>query len=116
LADESAKESKKDAGPVPQGKYAVDPANIEKSPPPKEAWGNNRVMLEPYKETVDRMKDCFKVVRTNMYIHGGSDLGTIGCIELNDDKDEKDFFDRLRAYGEKIELEVKYVGKARRKI
>ena len=45
-----------------------------------------------------------------MYIHGGTDLGTIGCIEINDDAEEKAFFDKLAAYGERIELEVKYTG------
>lgn len=110
LADESAKESVADRGPVPQGKYGIEPSRIEKSPDPETAWGKKRVPLEPYRATVDRMRDCFGVIRTNMYIHGGSDLGTIGCIEINIDAEEKAFFDKLAAYGKRIELEVKYTG------
>lgn len=110
LADESAKESVPDQGPVPQGKYAIEPSRIEKSPEPETAWGKKRVALEPYSATVDRMKDCFGVIRTNMYVHGGSDVGTIGCVEINDDAEEKAFFDKLAAYGKRIELEVKYTG------
>lgn len=115
LADESANESAKDEGPVPQGKYALEPNRIEKSPPPATAWGARRVALEPYKATVDRMKDCFGLIRTNMYIHGGQDLGTIGCIEINDDTEEKAFFDKLAAYGKRIELEVRYSGDREKK-
>ena len=108
MADESAKESVKDIGPTPQGKYAVDPANIEILVP-SDDWGEHRVKLEPYKETVTRMSDCFKVIRTGMYIHGGTFTGTHGCIELNDDADEAAFFKKLKDYGKKIELEVSYV-------
>jgi hypothetical protein len=113
-ANESSKESEKDVGPTPQGKYAVDPANIEELQPSPD-WGEHRVRLEPYKETVQRMTDCFKVVRTGMYIHGGSETGSHGCIELNNDSDEKDFFARLKKYGKKIELEVKYSGDREKK-
>jgi hypothetical protein len=107
--DERAQESVKDVGPTPQGKYTVDPSNIEELEP-SDDWGEHRVRLEPLAGTVERMKDCFKLVRSGMYIHGGSQRGTHGCIELNDDSDEKDFFARLKKYGTPIELEVKYVG------
>ncbi len=110
LPDESARESAKDQGPVPQGKFALEPSRIQESPAPESAWGRWRVPLEPYRSTVDRMLDCFKLVRTNMYIHGGSNLGTIGCIEINDDREEEAFFERLRQYGRRIELEVSYTG------
>jgi hypothetical protein len=115
LADESAKESEKDKGPVPQGLYAVDPAHIQiiqNQPGGGENpdWGRKRVALEPYRATVDRMLNCFRVIRTGMYIHGGNALGTIGCIELNNDAEHADFFSRLGALTAKIELEVKYTG------
>jgi hypothetical protein len=67
------------------------------------------VRLDPIAETVGRMKSCFKLVRTGLYIHGGSVTGTHGCIELNVNKDEDDFFKKLDEYGKKIELEVRYV-------
>jgi hypothetical protein len=113
-ADESLKESVKDLGPTPQGLFAVDPANIEDLEPTDD-WGNHRVRLDPYKDTVDRMKTCFGVLRTGMYIHGGSQLGTHGCVELNNDAEEEAFFTKLKKYGKKIELEVKYAGAREKK-
>lgn len=118
-ADESAKESAQNLGPTPQGKYAIDPGRIEdkrnSDGSENEDWGSNRVALEPYRETVDRMKDCFGLIRVEMYIHGGSSLGTIGCIELNNNEEEADFFSRLKAFGKKIEVEVKYAGEREKK-
>jgi len=114
-ADMSARESEKNLGPTPQGLYAVDPANIE-ALVPSDDWGSHRVRLEPYKSTVDRMVACFKVVRTGMYIHGGTVKGTSGCIELNDDADETNFFSKLASFGSKIELEVKFKGDAKTKL
>jgi hypothetical protein len=113
-ADESAKESTKDIGPTPQGLFAVDPANIEEFDA-SDDWGTHRVKLEPYAGTVKRMSDCFKLVRTGMYIHGGTYAGTHGCIELNDDAEEAAFFGKLKAYGRKIEIEVRYKGDRQRK-
>jgi hypothetical protein len=107
-ADESARESTKDIGPTPQGLFAVDPTKIENLQP-SDDWGSHRVKLEPYAKTVERMTNCFKLIRTGMYIHGGSAKGTHGCIELNDDSDEASFFNKLLAYGNRVEIEVKYV-------
>jgi len=109
LADESARESKQDIGPTPQGHFTIDPADIqylEQGPD----WGSHRVRLQPLAATVNRMRDCFNLIRTGMYIHGGDAKGTKGCIELNDDAEEKAFFDALAAYGRPIDLEVKYTG------
>lgn len=108
-ADESAKESVKDEGPIPQGEYAVDPANIQDLEP-SDDWGSYRVKCEPVKKTVDRMRDCFGVIRTGFYIHGGNESGSSGCIELNDDAVEAAFFKRLREYGAKIRMDVKFRG------
>jgi hypothetical protein len=76
---------------------------------PSDDWGEHRVKLEPYKATVERMKDCFKLIRTGMYIHGGNVVGSHGCIEINDDTEDESFFEKLKDYGKKIELEVSYV-------
>ncbi|MCC6794811.1 MAG: PKD domain-containing protein [Candidatus Hydrogenedentes bacterium] len=107
--DELYRESEKDIGPVPQGMFTVNPANIEYLEP-TDPWGEHRVMLEPHCATVHRMVDCFGVLRTRMYLHGGTLLGTHGCVELNDDLEESDFFTRLADYGAPIELEIRYVG------
>lgn len=108
-ADESALESVKDIGPTPQGHFTVDPADIQYLVEGPD-WGSHRVRLQPVAATVDRMRDCFKLIRTGMYIHGGTDKGTKGCIELNDNAEEKAFFDALAAYGSPIDIEVKYTG------
>lgn len=71
--------------------------------------------LDPQASTVTRMRDCLKVIRTGMYVHGGSIQGTKGCIELNDDREEREFFEALRKYGKPIELEVRYSGAREKK-
>ncbi|MCP4183290.1 MAG: DUF2778 domain-containing protein [Hyphomicrobiales bacterium] len=113
-ANESAKESVKDLGPIPQGEYAIDPGNIETFEE-SDDWGSYRVKSDPIKKTVKRMEKCFGVIRTGMYIHGGNELGTAGCIELNADTEEKAFFAKLEKYGKKIQLIVKYTGKREKK-
>lgn len=112
--NEDTAENIADTGPTPQGLFAINPANIEQLQPSKD-WGSYRVRIEPYQSTVDRMKNCFKLIRTGMYIHGGDVKGTHGCIELNDDADEQAFFERLAAYKQRIELEVRYVGAREKK-
>ncbi|TXH78207.1 hypothetical protein [Thauera aminoaromatica] len=114
LADESADEGTKDEGPTPQGLFTVDPKNIELLEP-SDDWGSHRVRLDPQASTVTRMRDCLKVIRTGMYVHGGSIQGTKGCIELNDDREEREFFEALRKYGKPIELEVRYSGAREKK-
>lgn len=114
-ADLSARESKKDFGPTPQGLFAIDPANIEELEL-TDGWGSYRVKLEPYRSTVQRMSNCFDAIRTNMYIHGGKVRGTSGCIEINDDQQAKKFFEKLKNYGRKIELEVRFVGEMENKL
>ena len=113
-ADEAAHEAVKDFGPTPQGLFAVEPANIEEFPA-SDDWGSHRVRIEPYAPTIERMKNCLKVIRTGMYIHGGSVAGTHGCIELNNVADEKEFFVKLQKYGARIELEVRYSGAREKK-
>ena len=114
-ADFSARESKKDLGPTPQGLFAIDPANIEELEP-SDDWGRYRVKIEPYRSTVQRMSNCFEAIRTSMYIHGGKVSGTSGCIEINDDQQEINFFKKLKKYGRKIELEVRFVGEMENKL
>ena len=95
-SDLSARESVKEFGPTPQGLYAIDPKNIEKLEP-SDDWGKFRVKVEPYQATVDRMVNCFKAVRTGIYIHGGETKGTRGCIEINDDQEETMFLINLKS-------------------
>jgi hypothetical protein len=113
-ADESMRESLKNFGPTPQGTYSIDPKLIEVFDP-SDDWGEHRVMLIPHRPTIERMKKYFEFVRTEMYIHGGTFTGTHGCIEINDDSEELDFFQRLKDFGMMIELEVRYVGERKQR-
>lgn len=65
----------------------------------KSIWGNNRVWIEPAKGTDSQG-------RTALSIHGGSSLGSAGCIDLADGMD--DFTYMYRTYGRDIKLKVKY--------
>lgn len=110
---ERYKESKKDLGPTPQGEYTVSSKDIQDMD--GDAWGNYRVKLHPIKTTVNRMVNCFSLVRTDMYIHGGKFKGTLGCIELNKDHEEEEFFNKLKSNGGKLKLIVKYLGDRKEK-
>lgn len=107
--NESARESDRDVGPTPQGRYWIDPAAIEELEP-SDQWGNFRVLLVPVAETKARMRKCFGFVRTRMYIHGGALPGTRGCIKIESEADERQFFARLKNHTNKLPLEVRYTG------
>ena len=106
-ADLSARESEKDLGPIPQGLYTVNPKDIQ-SGPPNEDWGKRRVSIKPQGSTLKRMNSCFRKLRSGFYIHGGRTRGTAGCIEINNDVQDRSFFSKLKAYGKLMDLEVKY--------
>ncbi len=63
------------------------------------AWGKHRVWLEPKDETNTHG-------RTRITIHGGSDFGSAGCIDLADGMD--DFAQDYKKYGKDMPLTVKY--------
>ncbi len=109
MPDESARESDQSMGPIPQGKYAIDPREIEVTEVSDE-MGNFRVSLSPYKLTIERMNEGFQLIRTGMFIHGGGNHTSPGGIQLTDGKQEEEFFRKLKALGEMIELEVAYQG------
>ena len=115
-ADLSARESEKDLGSIPQGLYTVNPKHI-RPPLVSGDWGKSTVKIEPYRGTVDRMRSCFKDgIRRGFYIHGGDKKGTAGCIEINDNEQDRRFFSKLKAYGKKMDLEVKYHANLKKKL
>jgi hypothetical protein len=63
-------------------------------------WGSFRVPLEASSQT-----DTFG--RTQMYLHGGSFDGSIGCIDCGNTYD-KWLFQQIRNTNQKIPVEVKY--------
>lgn len=72
----------------------------------KIAWGIGQVWIHPQSVIIDG------VLRKNFSIHGGSDSGSAGCIDLT--SNDKSFFHTLEKYkGDctKIRLTVDYSNK-----
>lgn len=116
-------------GPIPEGEYYINPQEIQYAddrtmidkvaglvgvvvnrggtmPGGKFAWGIGRVWIHPQSVIIDG------VLRTNFSIHGGTDAGSAGCIDLT--SNDKPFFDTLEKYkGDctKIKLIVDYSNK-----
>ncbi len=86
-------QSMKGIGPLPQGKYDLKKANAQSYenigiedkmlgmirrgtwPGGKKAWGEHRIWLTPQKDTNTLGRNRFSV-------HGGSEFGSAGCIDL----------------------------------
>ena len=101
-------------GPIPEGKWHVKQINHQTADIVDQtlgvfgagkwrggysSWGNDRIWLEPDKKTNTQG-------RTNLSIHGGTDFGSRGCIDLAGGMDN--FISYFESYGEDIELIVKY--------
>ncbi len=108
-----------DVGPIPEGWYHINPADIQywddldkyqkaaayfkKGPWPfgTPAWGEIRVPIKPGK-----VKGPDGTVRTNFFIHGGMDPGTRGCIDLCDSNDT--FFEFFKFLNRPFKMKVSY--------
>jgi hypothetical protein len=76
---------KPNSGPIPPGEYSIDPDKIGRNrtfnwPGPdfsesNDAWGNYRVPLDPKPGTNT-------LGRGGFFIHGGTNMGSIGCIDV----------------------------------
>ena len=103
-----------DAGPIPEGKWHVRQENHQsadfidhalgfvgmgKWPGGYSSWGDDRIWLEPDKKTNTQG-------RTNLSIHGGSDPGSRGCIDLAGGM--SNFISYFDSHGEDMDLIVKY--------
>lgn len=113
-------------GPLPEGNYLIKQNNYQefddltpfekttstlgglsrlfgyplgKWPGGRWSWGNQRVWIEPQPQTNT-------YGRNNFSIHGGTYLGSAGCIDLADEME--DFAKVFRENGEDIEMIVKY--------
>jgi Protein of unknown function (DUF2778) len=77
-------------GPIPQGAYWIrnDEITSPKLPFTGEAWGNYRVTIHPYLQTVTYGRGGF-------FIHGGATFGSAGCVDLAFGMD--DFVAKLKA-------------------
>lgn len=106
-----------DKGPLPQGDWNVPQKNLENfadlSPMKQklsrwplgtwpngiESWGNHRIKLEPAENT-----NTFG--RKNIYMHGGAEFGSRGCLDLEQNMD--DFTEEYKKYGRDMLMRVKY--------
>jgi hypothetical protein len=81
-------------GPIPEGRYWITPSEIWEAGiinwiiGRTTAWGNFRISIHPYPDT-----DTFG--RGGFFIHGGSEPGSAGCIDLTDQMDK--FIQDLRS-------------------
>jgi Protein of unknown function (DUF2778) len=84
-----AAQQEKNKGPIPEGKYWIDPTELHDTtkwhglPNPayllweSRGWGKHRVTIHPHISTKTYGRGGF-------FIHGGTDPGSIGCIDLWD--------------------------------
>ncbi len=116
----------KNYGPIPEGKWHVNQNSLQnfddlstkdkiisgiggitkkigmplgKWPGTEFAWGKHRIPLQPDTSTNTQG-------RTNVFLHGGSSLGSAGCVDLAKNMD--DFLDEYKKYGRDMLLNVFY--------
>jgi hypothetical protein len=104
------------SGPIPEGQYMAPRTRYQERPEDTWsdikhylgrgawpggaiAWGNQRVWLEPVAGTETHGRSGFS-------IHGGTNPGSAGCIDLVDSMDN--FAARFLKYGKDIPLRVDY--------
>jgi hypothetical protein len=109
----------KDAGPIPEGDYVLkkdsgqDYGNIpliQRLNAPittkydywfekPNSWGKSRVPIQPLPNTNTYGRD-------SMYVHGGTTLGSGGCIDLTSGNES--FYNDFKNYNTDLPLKVKY--------
>lgn len=110
-------QDRKGEGPLPEGEWNVRQNQLQhfdnisgvqkflsrckygQWPNGTESWGNHRVWIDP-------TADTNTYGRGGLAIHGGSDFGSNGCIDL--EKGMDDFNDKYSSYGRDMRLKVKY--------
>jgi hypothetical protein len=109
-------QAKKDEGPIPEGSYLVPIQRLQRRPDDlfeelkgrifrgawpgwERSWGDYRVWLEPQSGTNTYGRGGFS-------IHGGSEPGSVGCIDLVENMNI--FVQKLYRYGKDMVLKVEY--------
>jgi uncharacterized protein RhaS with RHS repeats len=93
-------------GPIPEGKYSVDPQKTNKRTLLKgmagwgstSAWGSQRTPIEPSGHNAGG--------RYEMYMHGGTTPGSIGCVDMTSYNDA--FHDWLADQSGPVSMDVDY--------
>lgn len=92
-------------GPIPEGDFTVDPEDSDENKWYKyrwgseDSWGNVRTEIKPADGTDTHGRD-------GMYMHGGNDPGSAGCVDLTGDNN--DFHDWLAEQDGPVDLTVDY--------
>ena len=111
-------------GPIPTGRYRVSVEEIQKrydkdgkeheswKDRPKDRWGNMRLLI-----VLEKGTNIFGR-QGGFFIHGGTQMGSIGCIDLGKFGNEENFFkfwelnsDVKGVKDDPLELIVDYIGK-----
>ncbi len=105
-----------DKGPLPEGSYFLDPAEVQTAKTHGFAsgpWGHYRTRL--HETTMTAMSRKWSTARTGgFFLHkdGGND-GTAGCIGLDSHADNKAIHDLIKVNGQQIPVEVDYPAAAK---
>jgi RHS repeat-associated protein len=107
-------QNRKDRGPIPEGKYEIRPAEdmyYSENPLMKwspwnydggrDAWGDRRIPIHPLPGTDTHG-------RGNMYIHGGDNMGSAGCIDVGNN--DISVVDKIEKQPKPVKLVVDYGG------
>jgi hypothetical protein len=107
----------RDKGPLPEGQWLVKQSEYQQMPKRslldqlvnelgrggwpggESSWGRHRIWLSPKAGTETHGRSGFS-------IHGGSDPGSAGCIDMTSNMES--FTRMFREYGQDLELTVKY--------
>ncbi len=107
-----------DKGPIPEGEYYLNPAEVESNPPGKfntTAWGKYRTRLHETLGTSISRKWSTK--RTGgFYLHQDANHnGTAGCIGIWNTSDNKKIHDLIVKNTAQIPVHVKYKARPKKK-
>jgi len=100
-----------DKGPIPEGDYYLDPAEVESNPPGRfnvSAWGRYRTRLH---ETIGTglMRHATTSRSGGFYLHQDANHnGTAGCIGLWNATDNREIHRLIKANSEQIPVHVDY--------
>jgi hypothetical protein len=103
------RQKKANAGPIPEGTYWIRPVELSPAGILRRlftggSWGNYRITIHPFTTTETYGRGGF-------FIHGGTHVGSAGCINLHSDMDRfvKDLQSEIAKFGDcKIQLEIRY--------
>ncbi len=95
----------RDFGPIPPGKYTLNPSEISEGGFFRNLlgdWGQYRAPLHPQNGTETFDRDGF-------FLHGGEEPGSAGCIDLG--RNDKTVFPKLKAQQDPVTVCVEYMSK-----